>query len=61
MFSQTSSSFCTPSPKLSARQASAVALMAPAEVPQMMSKGLRAGGQPASHRISEIACSTPTW
>ena len=61
MFSQTSSSVCTPSPKLSARQASAVAFIAPAEVPQMMSNGERAGGQPASHKMRAIACSTPTW
>jgi hypothetical protein len=51
----------TASPKSSARQARAVPLMAPAEVPQMMGNGLLCTGQPASSRIIERALSTPTW
>jgi hypothetical protein len=46
-----------------APQASAAALMAPAEVPVMTGKGLpvpvTAG--PAARRISAMASSTPTW
>jgi len=44
-------------PKSSACTASAPAFTAPAEVPQMMAKGLTLG----SASISFSACSTPTW
>jgi hypothetical protein len=47
--------------KLSAPQASAAALMAPAEVPVMMGNGLGSPPAPQARRRSAIASSTPTW
>ena len=47
--------------KLSAPQASAAALMAPAEVPVMMGNGLGSPPAPQAWRRSAIAYSTPTW
>jgi hypothetical protein len=60
-FSHTASRPRTALAKLSARQASAVAFRAPADVPQMMSNGVRPGLIPASCRMRRIACSTPAW
>ncbi len=45
---------------MSARQASAVALIAPADVPAITGKGLPPGAS-LSRRIFATAWSTPTW
>ena len=62
-FSQTLESASTAPSKRSAWAASAAALMAPAEVPQITPKGLRsrARGPSASRRMRAISRSTPTW
>jgi hypothetical protein len=59
MFSHTRTSERTDFWKFSERAASAPALMAPADVPTMMGKGLRLGSSVA-RASSAIAFSTPT-
>ena len=60
---QTLASTSTEASKRSALAASAAALMAPAEVPQLTPKGLRmrAIGLSASRRMRASARNTPTW
>jgi len=61
MSRQSSAIWRTAASKRSALDASAAPLSAPAEVPQMMRKGLLRSGSPLSRRISMRAWSTPTW
>jgi hypothetical protein len=60
-FSQTCAMPSTAVSNWSALQASAAALMAPADVPQMTPKGQRRGDAAVSRRSRAMARSTPTW
>ena len=60
-FSQTCAMPSTAASNWSALQASAAALMAPAEVPQITPKGQRRGGAAVLRRRRAMARSTPTW